>query len=55
MVGSPQVVETMSRTFGPVRVASWGHKFKKGVRGFAVSWNGRGLLLSFEVHYERRG
>lgn len=41
------------RHFGPVRVATWGYKIKKGARGFAVSWIGQSHLLSIEIHYER--
>lgn len=44
----------MKKQIGPIRVATWRHAWQEGVRGMAVSWNTRRILLSWEFHYEKR-
>jgi hypothetical protein len=46
---------TKSIHIGKLRLATWGGKgYIIKTRGFAVSWNGRGRLVSVEIYYEGR-
>lgn len=42
-------------SIGPLRFATWGGKgYIMRTRGFAVSWNGKRRLISFDAYYEGR-